>query len=125
MSNDIARAWVSTLRGRGVDVALRGNRLALKPPHAYGQLSDAELLVLRHHRDAIKAVVAAGAVHLPASARAARKLPICRYCGRPCVGPEHAAYRTLHGNDPEEIARRSAEATAVMFRQLGSQSPYL
>ena len=44
----------------------------------------------------------------------------CRYCGQsPCCGPDHHAYRTLHYEDPIEVARRSKEATAVMLHQIG------
>src|SRR5437762_2426023 len=53
-------AWVATLRARGVTLELRGNRLTLRPTNAYKELSDAELLTLRHHREEIKAIVKTG-----------------------------------------------------------------
>lgn len=51
----------------------------------------------------------------------------CPYCNQtPCVGPDHPAFRTLHGNDPAEVKRRDAEATREMFAQVGKPpSPYL
>ena len=49
--------WVTTLRQRGVTLELKGNRLVLRPASAYKDLSDAELLTLRHHREEIKTIV--------------------------------------------------------------------
>lgn len=45
--------------------------------------------------------------------------PVCPYCHRACVGPEHFAYDVLHYDDPIEVAKRDAEATAVMCKQIG------
>ena len=49
--------------------------------------------------------------------------PICPYCRRPCVGPDHSAYSVLHWSDPEQVKRRSQEATAVMMKQGGKPLP--
>jgi hypothetical protein len=49
----------------------------------------------------------------------------CSYCGQACVGPDHEHFSTLHYNDPAEIARRSKEATRVMYHMLGKPSPFL
>jgi hypothetical protein len=51
--------------------------------------------------------------------------PDCTYCGgRACVGPQHPAYSTLHGNDPEEVERRRKEQTAVMLATMRSGSGF-
>jgi hypothetical protein len=49
----------------------------------------------------------------------------CPYCNRaPCIGKDHHAYEVLHWNDPEEIKRRDAEATAVMMKMVRYGNPY-
>ncbi len=58
----VAADWLRGLDVRGVSVSLRrGSRLELRPASAYKQMSDHELIVLRHHRIAIKQLVASGA----------------------------------------------------------------
>src|SRR5689334_17174170 len=61
VANEIAAAWVENLRARGVTVELRRNRVWLQPASAYHELSDEEMLTLRHHRAAIKAVLSGNA----------------------------------------------------------------
>ncbi len=57
----VAAEWLRTLAERGVTVGLRrGSRLELRPASAYKQMTDAEMIVLRHHRIAIKQLVAEG-----------------------------------------------------------------
>lgn len=55
-----ADSWLQTLAARGVTVTLRNNRIDIHPYIAFSQLSDEELLFLRHNREAIKAAVRAG-----------------------------------------------------------------
>jgi hypothetical protein len=146
-----ATSWLQTLAARGVTVTLRNNRIDIHPYIAFSQLSDEELLFLRHNREAIKAVVRAGfaaptvsendedhrratisevgvkgvAPPAPRSDVDSRRSVIgrsesapittaCHYCGGPCVGDAHFAYRALHYHDPEEVKRRAADATAEM-----------
>jgi hypothetical protein len=47
----------------------------------------------------------------------------CRYCGRACVGSDHAAYEALHYDDPEQIKRRDDLATRTMMQQIGKPLP--
>jgi hypothetical protein len=107
-------------------VTLRGNRLELRPASAYKALSDAELLTLRHHREAIKQVVReryAGMVQPPtptpdrvsivAPAEPVPPTP-CPYCNQsPCIGVEHPAFYTLH---PEAARAREHERLNKEFR---------
>lgn len=137
--HDVAVAWVVTLVARGVTLRLRGKgqRLELVPGRAYGELSDGELLTLRHHREAIKEVVseryagtAQGSTVTPdctsfvAPAEPVPPTP-CPYCHQPpaaCAATKTdwlEVWRTLHSLDPDEIARKNAEATAVMMMQVG------
>lgn len=136
---DVAAAWVEALTSRGVTLRLRGKgqRLELVPARAYGELSDDELLTLRHHREAIKKVVgeryagkAQGATVTPDCASfVARADPVpptpCPYCHQPpaaCAATKTdwlEVWRDLHSLDPDEIARKNAEATAVMMMQVG------
>jgi len=124
-----ARAWLEGLAARGVTVSLRGNRLELRPPSAYKLLTDDELITLRHHREDIKAIVRAGLPCVaPATPAGNAVVPTpapapCPYCKRACVGPEHFAYSTLHYDDPIEVQKRDAEATAVMMKQFGKPLP--
>jgi len=99
------------------------NRLRLTPATAYKELTDNELLTLRHHRDEIKAIVKETvdetAAPEPTAAPTAAPAPVesvpCPFCHRaPCYGSSHFAYRALHYHDPEVIKRRDAEATAEM-----------
>ena len=55
-----AVAWLQTLAARGVSVTLRNNRVWLHPANAFSDLSDNELLFLRHHRASIKEAIRAG-----------------------------------------------------------------
>jgi len=68
-----AADFVAALTARGVTLKVRNNRLWLLPASAHGELSDAELLVLRHHREEIKRLVIAGLpTPTPASADTAK-----------------------------------------------------
>lgn len=75
--SDAAAAWLATLQARGVRVELRKNRIWFSPPNAYKDLSDDELLVLRHHRDDIKALLAVPS-DLPPTAAAAVSTRVAR-----------------------------------------------
>lgn len=123
--NDTATSWLQGLAARGVGVTLRNGRLVLHPARAYKELTDAELLTLRHHRASIKDIVRAGPPVLvealttsvgvaPTLAPAPKP---CRWCGRaPCIGVEHPAFYALHPIEAQQQA--DAEATAVMMARL-------
>ena len=50
----------------------------------------------------------------------------CPYCGnRPCVSPTSESYRVLHWDDPVEVERRRADATATMLARIGKPHPWL
>ena len=117
MSKTPAEAWVEALTARGITVALRNGRLAYAPKSAYGSLTDADRAVLREHRAAIINVVREhhGGLARPASWASAATEPLvtataasvapkpapdCRFCMRPCIGPEHALFDVLHADDP-------------------------
>ncbi len=125
-TDDTATLWLEGLAARGVSVTVRNNRLCLHPARAYKDLTDDEVLALRHHRAAIKDVVNAGTrfdVVQPVAPAAERTTPApkpCQWCRRaPCIGREHHAFAVLHALDPEEQKRRDAEATAVMMAMVG------
>jgi hypothetical protein len=125
----VATHWLEGLAARGVAVSIRNGRLWLQPASAYHALSDDEVLVLRHHRQAIKDAIKAGvsldvARVTPTEKPTPAPEPPCAYCGQaPCIGPEHYAYQTLHANDPVEVARRDKEATRVMMAQIRRPLP--
>ena len=120
---DVATSWLEGLAARGVAVTVRGNKLVLHPAVAYKDLTDAELLTLRHHRPEIKAVIASGQPIVPRipvvvpDDRGKISPPppaeVCRWCGRtPCIGETHRRFYDLH---PIERQRRLDEiATATM-----------
>jgi len=122
-------AFVEQLRARGIDVGVRkSGRPFVWPVAAWADgLTDAERQFFREHHAALAAMVRAKVlrdfdvwwqpptepVTAAPTAPEPEPEPVCRYCGGPCVGPEHHAYRTLHWHDPYEVARREAEATAT------------
>lgn len=121
MNQKIAADWIAGLRARGVTLSLRNNRLWLHPAKAYSELTDAEVLILRHHRQEIKTLVAFG--DAPAPTRAADPLPETPAEPAPAPEPpkpeipEHIR-RVLDWGSPSERARRDKEATAEMFAGL-------
>jgi hypothetical protein len=126
----LATAWLEGLAARGIAVALRNGRLAYRPPSGFKQLTDDEVIFLRHHRAEIREALLAGPpVQVATSEGVAPTVapapePRCPYCGRPCCGPEHPAFAVMHANDPEEITRRDKAATAVMLKMVRFGSPY-
>jgi hypothetical protein len=103
-------------------VTLKNGRPCFWPASAYKSLTDEEVLTLRHHRAAIKAVINAGASFAaPAVAIVVPEPePPCPYCKRtPCFGPEHPAYAATHWGDPIEVKKRDDYATRVMHRMVG------
>lgn len=112
-----AHVWISRLRERGITVALRGNRLWLQPASAYKQLTDEELLFLRHNREVIKLAVREGTNHHVEHAAETAK-PVAA-----AMSPEIA--RLVNWHTPEEVERRQAEATSVMLERLGKPNPWL
>jgi len=122
MDQKIAADWVAGLRARGVGLTLRGpgtGRLWLHPAKAYYGLTDAELLILRHHREAIKDLVRSGYEPPPAT-RAAAPRPGTPPEPAPAPEPEKPEVpehirRILEWNSPAERARRDKEASDVMF----------
>ncbi len=116
----VAAAWLQGLDVRGVTVALRGGkRLELRPASAYKQMTDAEMIVLRHHRDAIKKLVADGGWQ--SMTPPAKTLPD----NRDLQLKEHnlVAWRLLHYGDVEEVERRRVEATKEMYESLRRFGP--
>jgi hypothetical protein len=112
---------------------MQGTRLRMDPASVYKELSDEEVLTLRHHGAAIKALVRSGygtSQPPPAPKTVAPPVevpaPKCPYCGQsPCVGPDHPHFDVLHYTDPVEVKRRDAALTREMYLGLGKDSPYL
>jgi hypothetical protein len=119
--SDSAAALVRALAQRGITFICRGEQLKLKPTRLYKTLSDDELSVLRHCREEIKAIVRNGLLPVVACQTAA-PTPVAE---RPKPEISEHVRRIIFWDSPEERARRNAEATAVMMRQLGKPSPYL
>jgi hypothetical protein len=121
-----ALTFAQALLDRGMELLIRKNRLYVWPGKAYKRgLSAAERDYIREHRAELKELAASGALpettvvwQPPTTPAPPPCAPRCAYCGRPCVGPYHWAYRLLHHTDPTEVARRDAEATADMFAML-------
>ena len=114
-SKDVAASWLQGLAARGVRCSLRNGRLWLTPRNAYKRLTDDEIVVLRHCRNAIKALVSTGValdvaqvqVTPPIEADAPTPEP-CRWCyAAPCIGDQHPAFLALH---PDEAQRRADAA---------------
>lgn len=123
-NTSVATAWLRGLAARGVTASIRNNRLCLHPASAHKTFTDAEVLTLRHHRDEIKAVIAAGVSFdvvraQTQTAPTPQALPPCPYCHRPCVGREHFAFDLLHHDDPEEVEQRRQDATVEMMATVG------
>lgn len=131
-------AFAAALRGRGIELVLRRNRLAVWPVRAYRLgLVDAERDYLAAHRDELKELVRGG---LPETTVAWREpgvdeaqLPpdrATRLEAELDLARRDAALReqnldawlVVHGNEPEAAAARDAEATAVMRRMVGRRS---
>jgi hypothetical protein len=132
-------AGAARVAGRGVSVTLRGNRLVIRPDDAYRNLSDAEILTLRHHREAIKQAVRAGTT-TTVRPIGWPKEDIETTVSESTTATPHEptidrdaelkdrnleAWRIVHGRDKDAIERRNREATAVMLRTIGLESPYL
>lgn len=65
----VAVSWLEGLSRRGITASIRNGRLFLQPSNAYKQLTDDELITLRHHRESIKTLVADGYSPAPHAAR--------------------------------------------------------
>ena len=109
-------------------------RLRILPSSAYKSLTDDELIVLRHHRAAIKAVINAGvSFDVVRAAPTVEPVtpapdPVCAYgCGslaRCAELKQHAfdVWAVLHFLDPEEVARRDEYNSAVMLKTMAHGS---
>jgi hypothetical protein len=130
-------SWLQALAVRGVTVTVRNNRIWLHPSSAYRALTDAEVITLRHHRQAIKDAVKAGISLdvVPAAPTVETVTPTpeppCQWCGK---SPTDCAtlrderpdvFDVIHGPSPEVTAKKDATASAVMRKMVGRESPYL
>ena len=133
-TKDVAASWLQGLAARGITTRIVNGRIRHFPASAYRQLTDDEILVLRHHRAEIKAAISAGirlevrhapAAQEPAPAveRAAPKPePSCKWCNRaPCIGDQHPAFYTLH---PEAEQKRADERLNKEFRLVFGMDPW-
>jgi hypothetical protein len=130
------------LLARGIEFQLRGRleqNLHVWPYKAWKHLTADERRFITAHEaeltDLTRAKVLpetsvkwvapnANAPNADGTTAAATPIADCPYCQRPCVGESHELYATLHWRDPKQIAKRNAEATAVMKRTAGWSSPY-
>lgn len=122
MSDDAGRALLARLRAQGRRLWMkRANCLGID---SWPALSAEDQQLVTANRPLLKRLVAAegqsapSSVPTPLGATSPAAVPLCEFCGGPCCGPRHPAYRTLHGRDASEVERRNAEATAVMLRQM-------
>lgn len=137
-ASERAASWLRGLAARGITSRLVNGRLRHFPGAAYKLLTDDEVLTLRHHRAAIKELVKVGIpLDVVRAASTAEKVtpepapePVpppapCRYCNQsPAACAELKVsrldvWRTLHSLDLDEVARKNAEATALMMMQVG------
>jgi hypothetical protein len=138
--------WISRLAARGISVRMRNGRVCIEPWRA---LNAEEQATLRAHHQEIKSLIRGGKYAAPTSqptptSRDAGPLPLsataetaaseavvlapqpmCKFCGRACIGPDDPRFEVLHVADPEEVARRDEYATKVMLRQMYIASPHL
>ncbi len=91
----------------------------MKPSSAYGKMTDDELLTLRHHRIAIKKLVAEGGWQQIAPP--AKTMPDNR--DAQLKESNLTAWRMLHYGDVEEVERRRVENTKEMFESLRRHGP--
>jgi hypothetical protein len=91
------------------------------PAEAYKDLTDAELLTLRHHRQAIKSLISCGWVPPVIATQDAPVAP--KVVAAPAV-PEDIR-RVIHFNDPAEVERRIRETTAQALQGVGRMSPFV
>jgi hypothetical protein len=108
-----AREWLAGLARRGIATRVVNGRIRHFPSSAYKQMTDDEVLFLRHSREAIKLELLdaagpsvqasadpAGEALVPTTAPAP-KPSRCPWCNRsPCIGEEHEYFRLLHPNAP-------------------------
>jgi hypothetical protein len=133
-----ALTFANSLLAQGIEVHRRANgRLYLwhADGDAFKRLSHADRATFAALRAELKELVATGlAPRLPepgdtASGEAVAITEVrepapsadafaCGFCRRDCVGQDHPAYRVLHWDDPTEVARRDAAATALMRKRV-------
>src|SRR5687768_16058975 len=111
---DRAAQWLQALHSRGVTVAIRNGRLALTPADAYRSLTDDEIVLLRHHRSAIKTLIASGYQCEPTipAPIPTPEAPAIHVAPEPAVDPDAVLrakhpvlWRILHHDDPTEVER--------------------
>jgi hypothetical protein len=135
--------FAKQLLSRGIEILVRNNRLWIWPPKAHAHLTSVERTFIDEHREELKelarshALPEATVVWTPptatdngirqrtppmeaATSATAKSAPLCAWCGnRPCVGKDSRWYHAFHWNAADEIARRDAEATRLMYHQIG------
>ena len=131
-NKDVATSWLEGLAARGVSAIVTNGRLRILPSSAYKSLTDEELITLRHHRAAIKAVINAGvsfdvvrAAPIVAKPTPAPE-PLCEWCHKSptecnAMRDERPdVFDVIHGPSPEVTAKRDAIATKTMFKTMGT-----
>jgi len=136
-----ARDWLAGLARRGIATRVVNGRIRHFPSSAYKQLTDDEVLFLRHNREAIKLELLdpagpsvqtsadpAGEALVPTSAPAPAPLR-CPHCAR--LKSECDALRAddldvwlvICGRNPEAQQVKDERRTAEMMSQLGKPLP--
>ena len=114
----LATSWLQGLASRGITTRLVNGRIRHFPASAYKQLTDDEVITLRHHRAEIRDALRAGPPVQAAPPTTSEGVaptpapppPPCRWCHQaPCIGRAHHAFDVLHLNDPAEIKRRAED----------------
>jgi hypothetical protein len=133
-----AADFVADLLQHGIELVIRNNVLRRWPRKT--ALTELQQAFVREHEAELKALARAGLTTVSDTnpdtvARAVARLKsydgpaettaasapahaACPYCNRPCIGADNRWFRVLHWHDPAEVARRNAEATAVMLKQM-------
>lgn len=129
-------AFARALLARGITLTIRNGRLWVQPGRAYQHdLTDDERAFYRDHRDALKRLVAAGTLPEaadPTPTRPTTPEPPEVFCRHGCGSLTDCArlklerpstWRALHYADPQEVARRSREATDEMNTSMRRGTP--
>jgi hypothetical protein len=120
-----AIAWLQGLASRGITVGIRNGRLHLHPERSYKELTDSELIYLRHHRAEIKACIETApltAEPLVSQTTTAEPVIIDRRrvtaSGDSTSSSDSPSNPVLPYGSPEREA-----ATAALWRQFGIRPP--
>ena len=75
MTNSLAHDFAVRLAANGVTLKVRNGRLWIQPARAYGEMSDEDRAIIRHHRAELKSIAAGGMPAVPLAVPTPRRKP--------------------------------------------------